>query len=134
MSERAQKISIWSPEIVRPALVASIVKLDPRQPIRNPVMFIVEAGSVLTTAVWLQELVTGAGHPWFTGQVVFWLWFTVIFANLAEAMAEGRGKAQAATLRKAKAETTAVRIADGVRQEVPAASLRAGDVVRVEAG
>src|SRR6478735_873272 len=116
MAERARRISIWSPEIVRPALVASLTKLDPRQQIRNPVMFIVEVGSVLTTVVFAQELIAGTGHPLFTGQVVFWLWFTVIFANLAEAMAEGRGKAQAATLRKAKADTTATRVRDGVTE------------------
>ncbi len=134
MTERARRISIWSPEIVRPALVASLTKLDPRQQIRNPVMFIVEVGSVLTTAVLVQELFGGTGHPAFTGQVVFWLWFTVIFANLAEAMAEGRGKAQAAALRKAKAEATAIRIRGGESETVPAGALRAGDMVRVEAG
>ena len=72
-------------------------------------MFIVEVGSLLTTIVWVQELAGGTGQPLFTGQVAFWLWFTVLFANFAEAMAEGRGKAQAATLRKAKTETSAVR-------------------------
>jgi K+-transporting ATPase ATPase B chain len=134
MAERARSISIWSPAIVRPALIASLTKLDPRQQIRNPVMFIVEAGSVLTTLVWVQELMSGSGRPMFTGQVVFWLWFTVIFANLAEAIAEGRGKAQAATLRQAKADTMATRVQDGLTESVPAATLRAGDVVRVEAG
>ena len=77
-------------------------------------MFIVEIGSLITTVIWLQELFGGTGQPLFTGQVAFWLWFTVIFANFAEAMAEGRGKAQAATLRKAKAETMATRIAGDV--------------------
>ena len=102
---------------------------------KNPVMFIVEVGSLLTTIVWIQELAAGTGNPLFTGQVAFWLWFTVLFANFAEAMAEGRGKAQAATLRKAKTETTAVRVLPGGQREtVNASSLRAGDVVRVEAG
>ena len=114
--------------------VDSFMKLDPRLQFKNPVMFIVEAGSLLTTIVWVQELMGGTGHPLFTGQVAFWLWFTVIFANFAEAMAEGRGKAQAATLRKTKAETTAVRIRDGLKETVPANALRAGDIVRVEAG
>jgi K+-transporting ATPase ATPase B chain len=127
-------MSIWSSQIIRPAIVDSLLKLDPRVQFRNPVMFIVEAGAALTTLVLVQELVNGAGHAMFTGQVVFWLWFTVIFANLAEAMAEGRGKAQAATLRKAKTETTAVRLRDGAREVVPASALRAGDVVRVDAG
>ena len=101
---------IWDPAILRPAIADSFRKLDPRIQVRNPVMFIVEAGSLLTTIIFLQELFGGSGSPLFTGQVAFWLWFTVVFANFAEAMAEGRGKAQAATLRKAKAETTAVRL------------------------
>jgi K+-transporting ATPase ATPase B chain len=135
MSERARTISIWDPTIVQTAVAASFRKLDPRVQIKNPVMFIVEAGSVLTTLVWLQELAGGVGVPLFTGQVAFWLWFTVLFANFAEAMAEGRGKAQAATLRKAKTETTAVRLLPGGQREtVNASSLRAGDTVRVEAG
>jgi K+-transporting ATPase ATPase B chain len=135
MAERARSISIWDPTIVRPAIADSFRKLDPRVQIKNPVMFIVEIGSLVTTLVWLQELLSGTGQPLFTGQVAFWLWFTVVFANFAEAMAEGRGKAQAATLRKAKTEATAVRIfPDGRRETVNASTLRAGDIVRVEAG
>jgi K+-transporting ATPase ATPase B chain len=134
MTERARRISIWDPGIIRQAIVDSFIKLDPRIQVLNPVMFIVEVGSLLTTIIWLRELVTGTGQPWFTGQVAFWLWFTVLFANFAEAMAEGRGKAQAASLRKAKAETTAVRLRSGLRETVPATALRAGDIVRVEAG
>jgi K+-transporting ATPase ATPase B chain len=135
MAERTKSASIWDPGIVTPAIRDSFKKLDPRIQIRNPVMFIVEIGSVLTTIVWLRELATGTGIPLFTGQVAFWLWFTVLFANFAEAMAEGRGKAQAATLRKARTETTAVRIlAGGTRETVNASSLRTGDIVRVEAG
>jgi K+-transporting ATPase ATPase B chain len=133
--ERATRLSIWDPGIVSGAIGASVRKLDPRVQIKNPVMFIVEVGSLLTTIVWIQELAGGTGEPLFTGQVAFWLWFTVLFANFAEAMAEGRGKAQAATLRKAKAETTAVRLLrGGQRETVNASSLRAGDIVRVEAG
>jgi K+-transporting ATPase ATPase B chain len=94
----------------------------------------VEVGSLITTLIWLRELLSGTGSPLFTGQVAFWLWFTVLFANFAEAMAEGRGKAQAATLRKTRAETTALRIRDGARETVPASALRIDDVVRVEAG
>jgi K+-transporting ATPase ATPase B chain len=134
MSEHARRISIWDPAIIRQAIVDSFKKLDPRVQFRNPVMFIVEAGSLLTTIVFVQELMNGHGHPLFTGQVAFWLWFTVIFANFAEAMAEGRGKAQAATLRKTKAETNAVRIRGGLKETVSANALRAGDIVRVEAG
>ncbi len=113
MTERATKLSIWDPGIVGPAMADSFRKLDPRIQIKNPVMFIVEVGSLLTTIVWIRELAAGTGQPLFTGQVAFWLWFTVLFANFAEAMAEGRGKAQAATLRKAKTETTAVRTPEG---------------------
>jgi potassium-transporting ATPase ATP-binding subunit len=134
MAERARQISIWDPTIIRQAAFDSLRKLDPRIQVRNPVMFIVEVGSLVTTAIWVRELVAGAGNPLFTGQVAFWLWFTVLFANFAEAMAEGRGKAQAASLRKTRAETMAVRIRDGARETVPASALRVGDVVRVEAG
>ncbi|MGH9163306.1 MAG: potassium-transporting ATPase subunit KdpB [Vicinamibacteraceae bacterium] len=134
MTKRATKLSIWDPLIVRPAIVNAMRKLDPRIQIKNPVMFIVEVGSLLTTIIWIQELVGGSGQPIFTGQVAFWLWFTVLFASFAEAMAEGRGKAQAATLRKAKTETMAVRLVGDKQETVNASSLRAGDVVRVEAG
>ena len=135
MSERAHKISIWDPAIVRQATLDSFRKLDPRIQFKNPVMFIVEVGSVLTTIVFVQELMRGTGSPLFTGQVAFWLWFTVLFANFAEAMAEGRGKAQADTLRKTRTETVANRLLpDGRTEKVPAASLRKGDVVKVQAG
>ncbi|HEU5180941.1 MAG TPA: potassium-transporting ATPase subunit KdpB [Candidatus Polarisedimenticolia bacterium] len=134
MSERARRISLWEPSILRPAMVDSFRKLDPRVQLRNPVMFIVEVGSLLTTIIWVRELLTGGGSPLFTGQVAFWLWFTVLFANFAEAMAEGRGKAQAATLRKTRAETSAVRLLDGATETVSAGALRIGDRVRVEAG
>ena len=98
-------------------------------------MFIVLVGSLLTSVVFVQELVSGAGRPLFTGQVAFWLWFTVLFANFAEAMAEGRGKAQADTLRKTKTETVANRFtADERLETVPATMLRRGDVVMVRAG
>ena len=107
MAERTRAISIWDRSIVRQAVRDSFRKLDPRTQIKNPVMFVVEVGSVLTTLVFLQELIGRSGHPLFTGQVAFWLWFTVVFANFAEAMAEGRGKAQADTLRKTRTETTA---------------------------
>jgi K+-transporting ATPase ATPase B chain len=129
-----KRISIWDPDIIRQALIDSLWKLDPRIQVKNPVMFIVEVGSLLTTIVFIQELASGAGRPLFTGQVAFWLWFTVIFANFAEAMAEGRGKAQAETLRKARTETIANRIVAARTERVPAASLRKGDLVMVSAG
>jgi len=135
MSHHARTISIWDARILRPAILDSLRKLDPRTQIKNPVMFIVEVGSLLTTIIFLREWATGTGHPFFTGQVAFWLWFTVIFANFAEAMAEGRGKAQAETLRKTRTETVANRLrADGQSETVAAAALRKGDVVFVKAG
>ena len=135
MTERARRISMWDAGIVRQAIIDAFRKLDPRVQIKNPVMFIVEIGSVLTTIIFVQELARGGGHPLFTGQVTAWLWFTVLFANFAEAMAEGRGKAQADTLRKTRTETVANRFVDGDRTEqIPAAKLRKGDVVMVRAG
>ena len=125
----------WDAGIVRQAIVDSFVKLDPRVQIKNPVMFIVEVGSVLTTIIFFQELMSGSGRPLFTGQVAFWLWFTVLFANFAEAMAEGRGKAQAETLRRTRTETVANRVLpSGQIETVPAARLRKGDLVIVKAG
>ena len=106
---------MFEPKIVRRALVDSFVKLDPRLQAKNPVMFIVEVGSVLTTFLFFRDIDrVGAATDWFSGLIAVFLWFTVLFANFAEAMAEGRGKAQADTLRKTRAETVAyVRQADG---------------------
>jgi K+-transporting ATPase ATPase B chain len=135
MSERARTTSIWDPGIVRQATLDSLRKLDPRIQLKNPVMFIVEVGSLLTTMFFVQDLVEGTGRALFTGQVAFWLWFTVLFANFAEAMAEGRGKAQADTLRKTRTETVANRVSSsGQVEKVSAASLRKNDVVLVHAG
>ena len=135
MSQSRRQISIWDPAIVRQAAWDALRKLDPRVQVKNPVMFIVEVGSLLTTIVFFQELVAGTGRPLFTGQVAFWLWFTVLFANFAEAMAEGRGKAQADTLRRTRTETVANRVRAGDQTErVPASSLRRGDLVIVRAG
>jgi K+-transporting ATPase ATPase B chain len=135
MAAKAHRLSLWDLAILRRAVVDSFAKLDPRIQVKNPVMFIVEIGSALTTFVFFQQLVSGTGNPLFTGQVAFWLWFTVVFANFAEAVAEGRGKAQADTLRKTRSETVANRLAAGGRLEkIPAAKLRKGDVVVVSAG
>ena len=120
--------------IARRAALDAVLKLSPARMVRNPVMFVVEVGSVLTTVL----LFTRSGHLHgsfaFDLQVTLWLWFTVLFANFAEAMAEGRGKAQADALRKAKSETTACRITDEGVEEVSSSQLRAGDRVRVSAG
>jgi potassium-transporting ATPase ATP-binding subunit len=133
MATKAQKTSLWDPAIFRGAVTDSFKKLDPRIQFKNPVMFIVEIGSVLTTGVFLQQVVSGTGNSLFTGQVAFWLWFTVVFANFAEAIAEGRGKAQADTLRKTKTDTMAKRVAGDKFELVAASKLRAGDMVICEA-
>jgi len=130
-----QRISIWDRQIVRRAIWDSLRKLHPRTMARNPVMFVVEIGSVLTTLRLAQDLATGGSNLGFEFQITFWLWLTVLFANFAEAMAEGRGKAQAETLRKAKTETMANRERPGgTFERVAAPSLRKGDIVRVTAG
>ena len=134
MAQQARQVSLWDRGILGQAIQGSLLKLDPRIQIKNPVMFIVEIGSVITTIAFIGELTRGTGSPLFTGQISIWLWFTVLFANFAEAMAEGRGKAQAATLRRAKAETMAVRLRGDLRESVPGSALRVGDVVLVEAG
>src|SRR5687768_3631080 len=135
---RSKERSLFDPEILRPAIWESFLKLAPRKVIKNPVMFVVEIGAVLTTLIWLRDLIapTQTSQPLcFTFNVSFWLWFTVVFANFAEAVAEGRGKAQAATLRKMRKETNARRLVNGRREEVvPASALRRGDTVIVEAG
>ncbi len=123
-------------EIVTRATIDSFKKLDPRIQVRNPVMFVVEIGSVITTATFLINLVNGGGQPlWFTGDIAFWLWLTVLFANFAEAIAEGRGKAQAESLRAMRTTTLANRRKDdGTVEQVPAPELQRGDVVLVVAG
>ena len=129
--------TLGDPKILGPAVLGAFRKLDPRLMIRNPVMFTVEVVASLTTVLFIRDLVTGAGGLGFSFQINLWLWFTVLFANFAEAVAEGRGKAQAATLRKAKTETVAKRLADVSDtkwQTVPATQLRKGDVVLVETG
>jgi len=135
---RLKERSLFDPEIVRPAICESFRKLTPQHVIKNPVMFVVEIGSVLTTLILVRDLfapTSGSQPLWFTFNVSFWLWFTVVFANFAEAVAEGRGKAQAATLRKMRKETNARRLLNGHREEVvPASALRKGDTVVVEAG
>ena len=120
--------------IVRRAAAQSFVKLNPRSMAKNPVMFVVEVGSVLTSVLFVLDALHHTGHAGFNLQISLWLWFTVLFANFAEAVAEGRGKAQADALRLAKSETTAFRLKDGATEEVPSSQLRAGDMVKVVAG
>ena len=133
----AQKLSLWDPTILRQAAIDSFRKLDPRAMAKNPVMFVVEVGSVVTTALLIAD---AARHQpiGFNLQITIWLWFTVLFANFAEAIAEGRGKAQADTLRRAKRDTPAKKLVEARRnavfQTVSAATLRKGDIVIAEAG
>jgi K+-transporting ATPase ATPase B chain len=131
--------SLFDATIVRQAIVDSFRKLTPRRQVRNPVMFVVYVGSILTTLLWVQALAgKGEAPGWFIFWVSVWLWFTVLFANFAEAMAEGRGKAQAASLRKARRDLQAKRLARPDRaaryELVSASSLRKGQLVLVEAG
>src|SRR6202163_1835305 len=132
-----QAISLFRPDIVRRALIDSFIKLDPRVQIRNPVMFVVEIGSVITTVTWLIQVFggkpLGGGHEpaWYTFTISVWLWLTVVFANMAEAFAEGRGRAQADTLRAMRKETMATMQDGSVRA---AAELVKGDIVVVVAG
>src|SRR5262245_17653307 len=140
---RATARPLFDPPLVRRALLDSVIKLDPRRQIRNPVMFVVLVGSVLTTALFLQALVGhGEASPGFIGWVSAWLWFTVLFANFAEALAEGRGKAQADALRRARREIEAhllEPVQDYVRfdaatvttRPLPSSDLRKGHLVLV---
>jgi len=127
--------TMLDPAILWPAIGQSFVKLDPRTLWRNPVMFVVAIVSTLTTVLFVRDLLAGNGGLGFSIQINIWLWFTVLFANFAEAVAEGRGKAQAASLRRAKTETMAKRLLPGGTTEMLAGTaLRAGDIVIVEAG
>jgi K+-transporting ATPase ATPase B chain len=128
--------SVFSRDLVVQAIRDSFPKLDPRLQLHNPVMFIVELGSVITTVIFFEDLAQGhTAQLWFVGTIAIWLWLTVLFANFAEAIAEGRGKAQASALRATRTTTTALRRSrDGHLHEVAAPDLQKGDVVVVEAG
>ena len=134
MAEKKSK-AIWDMKIVQGAIWDSFVKLHPRKMMGNPVMFVVEVGSVVTTVLLLRDVIRHQGAFGFNLQITLWLWFTVLFANFAEAMAEGRGKAQAESLRKARSETVANRVLpDGKIEKIASSKLRSGDVVNVAAG
>src|SRR5438093_388571 len=147
MAPKARQLSLVDPSILRPAILDSFRKLAPHLVAKNPVMFVVEIGSVLTTALWLRDVFSpsaGAAPTWFTLAVSIWLWFTVLFANFAEAVAEGRGKAQADTLRRMRQDTVARKVrywperedVPGISNEdiIPASRLKKGDLVIVDAG
>ena len=131
----ARSRPLFDPEIVQRATAASFAKLNPLTLLKNPVMFVVEVGAALTTVFVTRDTITGAGGIRFGVQIALWLWFTVLFANFAEAMAEARGKAQADSLRKTKTDAIAKRLLPGGKvEQVPASALRAGDVVACTAG
>ena len=139
----ASRSSILDPSILVPAIGASFRKLDPRAMAKNPVMFVVEVVAALTSVLFLRDLLAGRPNLLFSGQIIVWLWFTVVFANFAEAVAEGRGKAQAESLRRTRTETQAKRLLGASREPggprdlfemVPGESLKVGDVVLVETG
>src|SRR5438132_5357635 len=138
MIKKTKKQAVWNWQIVKRAIVDAFIKLNPRAMMKNPVMFVVEVGSVLTTIQFIYGLfrpVTGVTNPTFELQITLWLWFTVLFANFAEAMAEGRGKAQADNLRRSRTETVAHRLLPNDQAEdVAAPDLRKDDVVLVSAG
>jgi potassium-transporting ATPase ATP-binding subunit len=129
-----RRSSLLDRDILVTAIGDSFKKLDPRGQARNPVMFVVEVGSVIATYVFIVGLIGGKADTSFVGQVALWLWFTVLFANFAEALAEGRGKAQAASLRRARTDTVARRLNGDREEPVPATQLRRGDRVVCEAG
>jgi K+-transporting ATPase ATPase B chain len=128
------EISVMDPAILLPAIGNACKKLDPRAMARNPVMFVVEVVATLTTVLFLRDLMRGGTHPGFAFQINLWLWFTVLFANFAEAVAEGRGKAQADTLRRTRSDTLAKVLASQearIWSKKPAQLLARGDLVLV---
>jgi K+-transporting ATPase ATPase B chain len=135
MSSKSTARPLFEASIVRRALSDALRKLDPRQQLKNPVMFVVEVGAIMTTVLLIRDLVTvNNAELGFNLQITLWLWFTVLFANFAEAMAEGRGKAQADSLRKARKEMTARKLSGSREERIAASQLRLGDLVVCEAG
>ena len=129
--------ALFDPKIVWPAIGSSFAKLDPRTLIKNPVMFVLEIVTILTTIILIRDLFTGGANIGFELQIILWLWFTILFANFSEAVAEGRGKAQADALRQTRTDTQAKLLTGSDRKNfklVPGTSLKVGDVVLVEAG
>ncbi len=135
MSKDLKAPGLLDPSILFPAMRDAVVKLDPRQLMRNPVIFVTEIVAVVVTILFLRDLATRPGEAGFSGQIAAWLWFTVLFATFAEAVAEGRGRAQADSLKKTKSELVARRlVAGGTTETIAASSLKVGDIVLVAAG
>src|ERR1700721_1254640 len=139
MSTNARTQGLFDSKIIGAASIDALRKLDPRKLAKNPVIFVTEVVSLVVTGFFTRDVIAQSGTALFSGQIAFWLWFTVLFANFAEAVAEGRGKAQADTLRKSRTDTRAKRYVDhqhlgGIYSMVNAVDLRVDDVVLVEAG
>jgi K+-transporting ATPase ATPase B chain len=139
MSKKTHAPALFDRQLLAQALIDAVRKLNPLSLARNPVIFVTEVVAALVTIFWLRDMLAGTGEPWFSGQIAAWLWFTVLFANLAEAVAEGRGKAQADALRRTRSDTMAKRLIipetnDRVFSKVNATDLQPGDIVLVEAG
>src|SRR3954465_4704128 len=136
LQKKVTASAMLDPKIVVPAIRAAFAKLDPRLMVKNPVMFVGQIVAALTPVIFLRDLVTGGANLGFTFQIIVWLWFTVLFANFAEAVAEGRGKAQAESLKKTRTESKAklLKGAAKIYQLVSGTSLKVGDIVLVEAG
>ena len=136
----SKPIALFDPGILRRAAIDAVVKLAPRQLVRNPVMFVTGVVALVVTLIFIRDLATGRDDLAFTGQIAIWLWFTVLFANFAEAIAEGRGKAQADALKRTRSDTMAKVFLhqddsrDDVYETKSALELRTGDIVLVEAG
>src|SRR5262249_53025346 len=137
LRKRMPVSALFDRKIVVPAIGSAFIKLNPRTLIKNPVMFVLEVVTVLTTVILIRDLVTGGEHIGFEFQIALWLWFTVLFANFAEAIAEGRGKAQADSLRRQRTQTQAKLLTGPGRSGyklIPSTSLKVSDIVLVEAG
>ncbi|MFK0383865.1 potassium-transporting ATPase subunit KdpB [Agrobacterium sp. NPDC090273] len=135
MSHKPAKPGLFDPAILVPATKNAFVKLDPRQLVRNPVIFVTEAVAAMVTVFFLRDLVANTGNAGFSGQIAAWLWFTVLFATFAEAVAEGRGRAQADSLKRTRSDLTARRVAaNGKEETIAATMLKVGDLVVVDAG
>ncbi|KIQ03371.1 potassium-transporting ATPase subunit B [Agrobacterium tumefaciens] len=135
MSQKPAQSGLFDPAIVVPAIRQAFVKLDPRQLYRTPVIFVTEVVAAMVTVIFIRDLLTGNGTAGFSGQIAAWLWFTVLFATFAEAVAEGRGRAQAESLKRSRSDLNARRLdPNGVAQSVPATMLAVGDIVVVDAG
>ncbi len=132
-----RKIALWQPQLIKRAIFDALIKLNPVTLAKNPVMFVVEVGSVLTSILFVRDLLEHIpiSDLIYQGQISLWLWFTVLFANFAEAMAEGRGKAQADSLRRSRQETAArLETGNNKHEMIPATKLKKGNIVLVQAG